>query len=456
MGIKITSLDPWIKHKITGNYSGVLTRRQIEDYQLARLQETLNWVTRKSRFYPRLYSGLDCNISSFQDMLKLPFTTSEDLKANPHDFLCVSQNDINRIVTLQSSGTTGNPKRLFFTKADQELTIDFFHHGMLTLTKPGDRVLILLPGEIPGSVGDLLCLGLERANVTGIAHGLVSNPEATLEQIIRENINVLVGIPTQVLALARFKNSKKSTVPLNLKNVLLSTDYVPKAIVQELERTWGCKVFNHYGMTEMGLGGGLECEGFCGYHLREADFYFEIIDSRSGLPVLDGQTGEIVITTLTRSAMPLIRYRTGDMSRFLPGPCMCNTVLKRLELLKSRDRVYLTQTDYLTMSDFDEVLFGLSNVLDFEVTLTAGIEKKENQLQIDVLLKGAVSTKVQRNVQQAVDKIPFVRDASHNGSLRVVFNFISGSEVISRKSTAKRQILDKRENVKSNDGNSKI
>ena len=444
MGITTTSLEPWIKRKITGDSSGALTRKQIEDYQLAKLQETLDWVTSKSRYYTRLYSGLDCKISSFQDMFKLPFTSPEDLKCNPLDFLCVSQNDISRIVTLQSSGTTGKPKRLFFTEADQELTIDFFHHGMLTLVKPNDRVLILLPGELPGSVGDLLRLGLERAGVKGVVHGLVSNPEATLEQIKKENINVLVGIPTQVLSLVRFKDSKGSSVSLSLRSVLLSTDYVPQAIVQELERAWGCKVFNHYGMTEMGLGSGLECEGFCGYHLREADLYIEIIDPSSGMPVVEGQAGEVVFTTLTRSAMPLIRYRTGDMSRFIPGPCECNTVLKRLEQIKSRDRVYLSQGDYLTIADFDEVLFALDNVLDFEVTLTEGMEKKENQLQLDVQLKGPLSWEVKRNVQQALDKIPVVRNARQNGSLRVLFYLVSSPVVIARKSTAKRQIQDKR------------
>ena len=249
MGIKTTSLEPWIKRKIAGDSSETLTRKQIDDYQLVKLQETLDWVNSKSRFYTRLYSGLDCKISSFQDMDKLPFTTSENLKDDPLDFLCVSQNDVNRIVTLQSSGTTGNPKRLFFTEADQELTIDFFHYGIFTLVSPGDRVLILLPGDIPGSVGDLLRIGLERGGITGIVHGLVTNPEGTLEQIKRDNINVLIGIPTQVLSLARFKESQGSSFSLSLKSILLSTDYVPSAIVQELERTWGCKVFNHYGMT---------------------------------------------------------------------------------------------------------------------------------------------------------------------------------------------------------------
>jgi len=447
LDIKTTSLEPWIKRKINGDSSGVLNRQQIEDYQLDKLQEMLNWVTSKSRFYSQLYSGLDCRISSFQDLLKLPFTTPEDLRNNPLDFLCVSQNEVNRIVTLQSSGTTGKPKRLFFTEADQELTIDFFQHGMLTLVNPEDRVLIMLPGELPGSVGDLLRLGLERAGVIGVVHGLVTNSEETLERIQRDNINVLVGIPTQVLSLARIKDTRGRSPSLNLKSVLLSTDYVPQAIVQELKRAWGCKVFNHYGMTEMGLGGGIECEGFCGYHYREADLYIEIINPSSGLPVMDGQQGEVVFTTLTRSAMPLIRYRTGDMSRYISGHCTCNTVLKRLELIKSRDRVYLTQADYLTIADFDEVLFALDNVLDFEVTLTEGMEENENQLQLDVQLKGPISREVKRNVQLALDKIPAVRDARQNGSLRVLFYFESGSDVISRKSTAKRQIQDKRKDV---------
>jgi len=444
MGIKITSLDPWIKRKITGDSSGTLTRKLIEDYQVVRLQETLNWVNHNSRFYTRLYSGLDLKISSLEDINKLPFTSSQDLKENPLDFLCVSQNDINRIVTLQSSGTTGKPKRLFFSEADQELTIDFFQHGMLTLVEPGDRVLIMLPGETPGSVGNLLRLGLEREGVTGIVHGLVTNQEVALEQIQRDNINVLVGIPTQILSLVRFKDSEGCSIPLNLKSVLLSTDYVPQAIARELERTWECKVFNHYGMTEMGLGGGIECEGSCGYHLREADLYIEIIDPSSGRPVSDGQLGEVVVTTLTRSAMPLIRYRTGDWSRFLPGVCACNTVLKRLESIKSRDRTYLTQTDYLTMADFDEILFAIDPVLDFEVSLTEGMKINENHLQLNVQLKGRISFEAKREVQQALDEIPVVKNAKQNGSLRIFFYFLASSEVIARKSTAKRQIQDKR------------
>ncbi|WP_088186603.1 DVU_1553 family AMP-dependent CoA ligase [Desulfosporosinus sp. FKA] len=442
MAINVTPLEPWVQEKITGNRSGRLTRKLIENYQLNKLQETIAWVSAGSRFYRRLYKGLDSKISCLADINKLPFTTSEDLKNYPLDFLCVSQDDISRIVTLQTSGTTGKPKRLFFSEPDQELTIDFFHHGMFTLVEPGDRVLILLPGETTGSVGNLLHLGLARAGVIGNIHGMVIDPEVTFEQIKREEINVLVGIPAQVLNLARFIASRDESSSLNIKSVLLSTDYVPLTVVKELQKYWGCQVFNHYGMTEMGLGGGIECEGFCGYHLREADLYFEIIDPLTGTPVIDGRPGEIVFTTLTRSAMPLVRYRTGDISRFIPGPCSCNTVLKRLERLKSRDRVYLNERDYLTISDFDEVLFEFGDIIDFEVTLTE--VAKQNRLNINILLRKSVAEDVEQSLLQSLAKIPNLKTGLQTNSLQVNLNFSETPGVRAPKSRAKRQIQDRR------------
>ena len=107
------------------------------------------------------------------------------------------------MVTLATSGTTGAPKRVAFTGADQELTVDFFHHGMSVLCGPGDRVLILMPGQTPGSIGDLLRKGLARMDVEGIVHGPVSDVDAALDAVERHEDSVVVGIPLQVLAMAR-------------------------------------------------------------------------------------------------------------------------------------------------------------------------------------------------------------------------------------------------------------
>ncbi|HET6461776.1 MAG TPA: AMP-binding protein [Syntrophales bacterium] len=343
------------------------------------------------------------------------------------------------MVTLDSSGTTAQPKRLFFTRDDQELTIDFFHVGMSTFTDPGDRVLILLPCERPGSVGDLLAIALERMGVNSIRHGLVRNVDHTLAVMANAGVDGVVGIPTQVLALVRNAGLKNSN-QLRVKSVLLATDYVPQAIVMAVEASWGCKVYNHYGMTEMGLGGGVECQARRGYHLRDADLYMEIIDAISGETVSEYEYGEIVFTTLTRRGMPLIRYRTGDISRFIRGTCPCGTALRSLEKVRSRitNRVDLGNGNCLTMADLDDALFPVNGVWDF----TASISREDKMDRLYVKVWGTEETDA-RIVQQAVETIPEVRLAIESDRLHVV-SVIQSEEAFVFAGQGKRILVDRR------------
>lgn len=377
--MELTPLEPWIARKIKHDQQNGrgLTHELIEAYQLEKLRQTLELVSTQSSFYKHHLAGCDLDLRNLDQLQHLPFTTADDIKKNPAHFLTVSQGEIDRIVTLQSSGTTGQPKRIYFTTADQELTIDFFQQGMATFVEPGDRVLILLPGKNPGSVGDLLRQGLAKHGVEGIVYGPVFNPAETLEVIQKEEIDCLVGIPVQVLSLARYRDTNGLPVPVGVKNVLLSTDYVPEAVVQALQESWGCRVFNHYGSTEMGLGGGVECAALKGYHLREADLYFEVVDPVSGEVLPDGEYGEVVFTTLTRQGMPLIRYKTGDFSRFLKEPCPCGTVLKRLDSVKGRlmGTVELQTGKCISISELDETILRLKGVVDFSAKLREGNEQ---------------------------------------------------------------------------------
>lgn len=392
-----TPLDPWLGTKIAASEPAP-TRQEIESWQVGKLNETLALVRGKSVFYRKLFAGMPESIATLDELRQFPFTTPEDVRANPLRFVCVSQDEIHRVVTLQSSGTTGEPKRIYFTAEDQELTVDFFGVGMSTLTEVGERVLIFLPGETPGSVGDLLRMGLARLGRVPLPYGPVRDPFHALETMESQQADCLVGSPTQMLGLARrWEPGHKAP-----RTVLVSTDYVPNAIVRELEKVWGCEVFNHYGATEMGLGGGVECAAHRGYHLREADLYFEIVHPETGEPVPDGDYGEVVFTTLTRRGMPLVRYRMGDRSRFLPGPCPCGTELKTMEAVRGRFSGFVeVGGGVLKLPDFDEVLFALPGVLNFSVTVAA--EGGREQVIVEVqMLTGADSA---RAVKEALEGI---------------------------------------------------
>jgi len=364
-----------------------LTRHLLESYQLAKLRETVEYARRHSSFYrSQLQDVRGEELVSLADLARLPFTSAVQLREQELSFLCVSHGEVERVVTIQSSGTTAAPKRLHFTAQDLELTVDFFHHGMANLVQPGERVLILMPGELPGSVGDLLVKGLARLGVEGIIHGLVRDAGEALDRIATLEVNCLVGLPVQLLALARHA-SAGGLGRGRLKSVLLSADYVPAAIVRELTAVFGARVFNHYGMTEMGLGGGVECAQLAGYHLREADLYFEVVDPETGCLLPDGEPGEVVFTTLTRRGMPLIRYRTGDLARFLPEPCPCGTVLRRLERVKGRlaGEIRLAGGQRFNITELDEALFPLPFLLDYQAVLS----RHQGRDRLDIVIQTA-------------------------------------------------------------------
>ena len=211
-------------------------------------------------------------------------------------------------------------------------------------------------------------------------------------------------------------------------------------LVDELNNKYNCKVFNHYGMTEMGYGGGVQCEALRGYHMREVDLYFEIIDPVTGNILLDGEYGEIVFTTLTRRAMPLIRYRTGDISRFIKEKCPCGSFLKSMELLEGLmdNRVMLEDNKWLYLKELDEILLQYTCVLNYKT-----------YMDIDKILVIEILT----NDEEEFNKI---KDEIKNKIGKLVFNklgYVINIQLIRKyddeifkvkNSMVKRKILDHR------------
>ena len=390
--MRVTPLEGWIMQKTGMKEPG---QKALENYQLDKLKETISYAKKNSPFYSKhLMDIKEDRIDSFDSFKNTPLTFPHHIGQNPFDFLCVPQKEIKRIITIKSSGTTGEEKRIFFTEADLELTVDFFKYGFRPMVTKKDRVLVLFPGNAYGSVGDVIKKALDISNAPNFVQGVLVNPDETANFIIANKINAIVGIPLQVLYFSRvqseiFKN--------NIEKVLLSADYVPEVLIRELSNKYGCKVFTHYGSSEMGYAGGVECEALSGYHLREADLYFEIINPDTGKPVEDGQYGEIVFSTLTRQAMPLIRYRTGDIAAFSSAPCDCGTFLRTMQRVLGRadNRVDLGEKRFIYLRELDETILKFIDVLDYKAFVT-----DDNLLNIEIASENkAMIKEIERSMQ---------------------------------------------------------
>ncbi len=321
---------------------GLFNREILEKRQLELLNEILRYAREKSGFYRERFP--EKLVASFEEFAALPFTTPEDLRRRGYEMVCTGADEIGRIVTLmETSGSEGLPKRVYFTPEDQERTIDFFHHGMLEFAVPGDRTLLLFPGNSPGSLNVLLTEALSRMDVSARIFGF-PKPEdyaGVLEEILSGRFNRIVGPPFTIAAIAAYSEKAGLTEKVAdiVESVLLAGSFVSEEDCETIQRLWRCRIDEEYGMTETGLGGGVGCTAGGGYHLWESDLYYEVIDPDTGTPVPDGTYGELVVTTLNRRAMPFIRYRTGDRSRILPGSCACGSILKHLERVQSRPSV---------------------------------------------------------------------------------------------------------------------
>ena len=274
-------------------------------------------------------AGLEAELR--KGLAKLPLTRPSDI-AGMWSFVCGSQDRIDRIVTLSTSGTSGKPKRLAFTETDLMRTARFFASGMAQIVAPGELLLVCLPGsERPSGVADLLRIGLERRG-TRVA-SLASPRSGTdgmaelIDAVRARRPHSLVMSPRQLEGLF---DAFASEAPAGLQSLLVSSDWCDPALAEKVRQAWGIEVIDHYGITESCFGAALECLRHDGLHIRHLDLLVEIVDPVTGEALPAGSIGEIVFTTLRQEVMPLLRYRTGDASWLVPGPCACRSPYARL------------------------------------------------------------------------------------------------------------------------------
>ena len=345
--MKRTNLDKWIE---TTESIPHLTRENLEALQLRRLNETLARLKERGGFYKDYPEKLD----SLADLRNLPFTTAEDLSAHPGKFLLTSQSEVSRVISGATSGTTGPAKRVFYTEKDTERTIGLFTAGISEMLAAGEKCFIAFPFTGPFGLGDLIAQAVERLGGIPVRAGFGQTWGEMLALLEETRPETYIGFPVTLLSLVRLYGKD-----IPVKRALVSGDACPKGVMEELEMALGSRLYPHYGSRECGLGGAVTCPAFEGMHLRENHIIPEIIDE-SGNVLPEGEYGELVLTTIGADAMPLIRYRTGDITRILP-PCKCGGVTRRLDTVSRRE-------GDLSIEELDSKLFRIPGLVDYRAS----------------------------------------------------------------------------------------
>lgn len=319
-----------------------LERSEIEKIQLARLKETVKRVYEKVPYYRAKMDEKGVkpeDIKTLSDLSKLPFTTKQDMRDTyPFGLFAVDREELVRIHA--SSGTTGKPTVVGYTQGDLETWTDCVSRiaCMGGATKKDVAQICFGYGMFTGALG--LHYGLEKIGAT-IVPSSTGNSEKQLMYMKDFNTTLLVATPSYALRLAEVAKElgmdpKKD---LGVKIALVGSELLTDAMREEMHAVWGrdIKITSNYGMSElMGPGVSGECLEHCGMHINEDYFIPEIIDSATGEVLPAGEKGELVISCIKKEGLPLLRYRTKDITRLFYEPCACGRTTCRMENLSGR------------------------------------------------------------------------------------------------------------------------
>jgi phenylacetate-CoA ligase len=314
-----------------------MERGELESYQLRQLNASLARA-RQSPHYGRLLSGLpESGLASLTELRELPLTGKSELRAGfPRGFLAVPQEEVVRLHS--SSGTTGNPTVVYHTRGDIAEWQNLIARCMYATGVRKQDVFqnMMGYGLFTGGIG--FHYGAERLGVMTIPIG-PGNSKRQIWFLQHLGTTVVHILPSYALHLAGYfpQAGIDPRRDLKLRIAFIGAEPHSEATRRKIEQIYGLKAYDSYGLSEMcGPGVAFECPQQNGLHLWEDHFYPEIIDPASGAVLPEGEEGELVLSTLKREAMPLIRYRTGDLTRLLPGPCPCGRTHRRIERIKGR------------------------------------------------------------------------------------------------------------------------
>ena len=378
---------------------------ELEALQLYRLKKTLRTCYENIPFYRESFDEAGFNpetVTSLDDLRKAPFTTKQDMRdAYPYKLLAVPLDKVKEI--HMSSGTTGVATVSAYTEHDLRIWGDCFGRGI---------------GYAGGNEGDVVhvCYGYGLftgglgAHYGGLATGTTVIPMSAGNT--KRQINVLRTMGSSIICCTPSYAMHIADTAIEmgldptkdfpkLRAGIHGAEAFSEQFRKNLEEKLGIQVYDVYGLTEiMGPGVALECECQTGLHVAEDHIYAEILDVNTHEPVPDGEWGELVLTTLDKEASPVVRYRTRDITRFLPGECACGRTHRRIDRLHGRtDDMMIIRGVNVFPSQIEDVCTGFAEIADwYQIELT-----REKGLDVATM-------KVETNPGFPIDEIRKIED----------------------------------------------
>lgn len=343
-----------------------LSRNEMQEVQLERLKNIVNIAYENVPFYHNKFDEIGLkpeHIKTLKDIEKIPFTNKTDLRDNyPYSLFAVPMKKIVRLHA--SSGTTGKPIVVGYTKRDMENWTEQVARLIVAAGGREDDIAQVVFGYGLFTGGFGLHYGLEKVGIT-VVPASSGNSERQMMLMQDFGSTILVGTPSYALYLCEIAEEmgiKKGMHKLRL-GLFGGEGHTPE-MRQQIEKRWGILATENYGLSEIvGPGVSGECYEQCGMHINEDHFYPEIIDSNSG-EVLDiGQKGELVLTTLTKEGIPMLRYRTKDITILDQTPCKCGrTTVRMNKVLGRTDDMLIIRGVNVFPSQIESVLVGTEHI----------------------------------------------------------------------------------------------
>lgn len=376
-------------------------------YREHELRKTVKHVYEHSRFYKKKLDEAGIkpeDIKSFEDIQKLPFTYPDDLRGDSYEFLCMSQRYVERPISFYSSGTTGIRKRMFYSFEDTKRIKAFIGIAMNSIADTDDtRILSLMTNTNGRGASSVYVASVQDRGMEAFAGNMEDGAEEILRTSVENRCNVWFGDIGTIFRTAKELEGKVALDSLGIKLLYVTMGNISQPVRKYLEKTFGCPVITHYGLTEVGWGFAIEKPEGDGYYSNEAAVYTEVINPETGEPVPEGEEGELTFTIIGKDAMPLLRYRCGDIATIRRAKD--NTELDTIGFIRRRLEGTITSPSGINIHPamIEEVIYSFDEVMDYRLYNTG------NGLKIEVELTKNTPGVIEF-IGRALDELPGINE----------------------------------------------